>query len=49
MTKDSSDYSDALQEYVDAELDSSFEFERLSPDEDDPLYDDGRIVVEDSE
>ncbi|WP_281275391.1 hypothetical protein [Halorussus ruber] len=35
MTTDSSDYSDAVREYVEIELESSFEFDRLSPDEDD--------------
>jgi len=49
MTTDSSDYSDAVREYVEIELESSFEFDRLSPDEDDPLYDEGRIVVDDTE
>ncbi|WP_157971767.1 hypothetical protein [Halorussus litoreus] len=46
----SSDHSEAVQEYIDIELESSFEFEeRLSPDEDDPLFDEGRIVIDDSE
>lgn len=49
MTENSSDYSDAIREYVETELDSSFEFDRLSPDEDDPLYDEGRIVIDDSD
>lgn len=49
MTTDSSDYSDAIREYVETELESSFEFDRLSTDEDDPLYDEERIVIDDSE
>ncbi|WP_162224122.1 hypothetical protein [Halorussus salinus] len=49
MTTDSSDYSDAIQEYVEIELESSFEFDRLSPDEEDPLYDEERVGGDDSE
>lgn len=49
MTTNSSDYSAAIEEYVEAELESSFEFDRLRPDEDDPLYDEVRIVIDDSE
>lgn len=46
----SSEHSRAVQEYVDIELDDTFEFEdRLSPDEDDPLYDAERITLDDSE
>ena len=50
MTKDSSDHSEAVQRYIDIELESTFEFEeRLSPDEDDPLFDSERIALDDSE
>ena len=49
MTKDSSDYSEAVQEYIDATPESTFEFDRLSPDEDDPLFDAERIALDDSE
>lgn len=49
MTTDSSGHSEAVQEYIDALPESDFEFDRLSPDEDDPLYDEGRIVIDDSD
>jgi hypothetical protein len=49
MTENSSDHSEAVQRYIDATPESTFEFDRLSPDEDDPFYDDGRIKLDDSE
>lgn len=44
-----SDHSEAVQRYIDATPESTFEFDRLDPAEDDPLYDGGRLVVDDSE
>lgn len=50
MTTNSSEHSRAVEEYVAIELDDSFEFEdRLSPNEDDPIYDAERVVLDDSE
>jgi hypothetical protein len=45
----SSDHSEAVQRYIDAMPESDFEFDRLSPDEDDPLFDSERIELDDSE
>lgn len=45
----SSDHSEAVQEYIDSTPDCTFEFDRLTPDDDDPLFDAARIAVDDSE
>lgn len=50
MATHSHEPSQAAQAYIDIELEEPFEFEdRLSPDEDDPLYDTERMELDDSE
>lgn len=49
MTSNSADHSEAVQKYIDAETEGTFEFDRLSPDEDDPLFDSPRVELDDSE
>lgn len=50
MATYSSEHSQAAQDYIDIELEEPFEFEdRLSPDEDDPLYDTARMELDDSD
>jgi hypothetical protein len=49
MTENSSDHSEAVQRYIDATPESTFEFDRRSTDEDDPLFNGERIALDDSE
>lgn len=49
MTEDASDHSEAVQKYIDATPESTFEFDRLEPEDDDSLYDSERTVVDESE
>lgn len=50
MATNTNDHSEPVQNYIDIELEDSFEFEnRLSPDEDDALYDSKRLEVDNSE
>lgn len=50
MATDSANHSQAVQDYIKTEVEETFEFEhRLSPDEDDPLYDSERMELDDAD
>lgn len=46
---DSSNYSEAVQRYIDTTPESTFEFDRLDPDEDDPLFDSEHVELDQPE